>query len=190
MRRVMPCLLVVLLLASIPATAQSSLPERFAMRAQAMGNVRTGDSARVEITIDRWSEQTERDRLLDILVESGPDAMKSALVALPEIGRVRVDARRSYPLQFARELVSEDGSRIVRLVTDRPIGFWEAMTNSRTSEYAFTLIELRLDANSEGDGAAMVGVEIRVDAATRSFSLVNYDSAPVRLSSVRHIAIE
>lgn len=195
MRRIVAGLSLILLLSTvllttIAASAQTTLPQRFAMRAQAKGNVASGATARVQVTIERWSDEAERDRLLGILVESGPEAMKEALQALPQVGRVRVNSQTSYPLQFAREFPNADGSRLIRIVTDRPISALEAMSNSRTSEFAFTLIELSVDAEGKGDGVAAVGVEIAVDAARRTFSLTSYDSAPVRLSNVRPMGNE
>jgi hypothetical protein len=179
------------LLAPAVALAQdhSELPIRFAARAQARGTVLTGQTARVEITISAISEGATRDALLDTLVTEGPEAMKKALQNIPEVGRVRIDGGLSYPLQFARVFPNDDGGMLVRVVTDRPIRAFEAMASTRVSEFAFTIIELNIDSEGAGDGAAAIGVEITVDKENRTFRLSNYDTSPVRLSSVRPIEI-
>lgn len=50
-----------------------------------------------------------------------------------------------------------DGGERVVLVTDRRIGFWEAANQPRSIDYPFTVIELRLQADGEGEGKILVG---------------------------------
>lgn len=184
-----------LLLGGAAALAQSGMPAtelpiRFAARAQARGTVATGSAARVELTVTAWSDDSDRDALLTVLAEQGPEALKAALQARPEVGRIRVAARNSYPIQYAREFATEDGGRMIRLITDRRISGFEAFMNTRISDFAFTIIELIVDGSYEGEGAAALGVEIVVDPETGRFRMQNYDNAPIRLSSVRRIEMQ
>lgn len=169
----------------------TELPVRFAARAQARGNVGSGNTARVELTITRWSTMEQRTHLLETLNTSGAEALQQALTAEPEAGYLRVDGSLSYPLYYAIEFTNQDGKRVIRAVTDRPIRAFEAIANARaTEEYAFTLVQLTLDADYTGDGAAAVAVQILPDPDNHSFTLQSYDTAPVHLSSVRRIDVD
>ena len=54
----------------------------------------------------------------------------------------------------------EDGGRRIVLVTDRPISFWEAANQPRSIDYPFTLIELRLNRDGEGEGKMSIATKI------------------------------
>ena len=60
----------------------------------------------------------------------------------------------------------------------------EAMRNPRTMDYTFSLIELRLDENNEGDGTLAIGVEMKYDKEKNTLVLENFSSEPVRLTRV------
>lgn len=170
------------LVAAAAAPPRTELPERFAMRAKMKDNNRP---VRVEITIERWTDGADHDRLFDILAGGDPGTFKPTLATLPEVGQMRVDAYRSYALRYAREGIAEDGTRLVRIATDLPIGFQSGEGYFRTSQAAFTLMELAIDANGEGSGAAEVGEQLRLHPEIRAFGLPDADAASVRLSGIR-----
>lgn len=185
---VTPAVAVVAQQTGLPVT---ELPIRLAARAQAEGNIRSGNRARVEITITRWSTLDERGQLLGVLNQDGAEALQQALTAQPEAGYVRIDGSLSYPLYYAIEFTNQEGKRVIRAVTDRPIRAFEALANARaTEQYAFTIFQLVLEPDYTGDGAAAVAAEILPDPDNNSFKLQSYDTAPVRLSTVRRIEID
>ena len=49
------------------------------------------------------------------------------------------------------------------LVTDRRIGFWEAANQPRSIDYPFTVIELRLNSDGEGEGKMSIATKIIAD---------------------------
>jgi hypothetical protein len=55
-------------------------------------------------------------------------------------------------LHYAAQDPLPDGGRRIVLATDRPIRFWEAWHQSRTLDYPFTVIELRMDSDGTGEG--------------------------------------
>jgi len=112
------------------------------------------------------------------------------LRGMDSVGFLRITGRTtrgtgSWQLRYAREYM-EDGIRIVRLATDRPILFVEAVRRpTRTWDSQTTFIELHLDENGEGEGVLMAGVEFTVDAKTNQITLSHMSSSPVRLEQVR-----
>ena len=94
-------------------------------------------------------EAVQRRHLIETLVEKEPEDLLKALQKQKETGYMRVTGsgagRTRWPsvrLHYAREFRGE-GKRVIRLATDRPIGFWEAVQNpssmtipSRLSNFA------------------------------------------------------
>ncbi len=165
--------------------------ETFQARALSMGTIAPGAATTLQITIDRWSTDEERNELIATIVEKGPEELLDALRDQEETGFVRVTGRGagrtrwpSVRLHYARD-IRTDGGRIIRLATDRPIGMWEAIQNPRTMDYRFTFIELRLDENNEGEGSFAIGVELKYDKEKNTLVVENLSSEPVRLTTVR-----
>ena len=83
---------------------------------------------------------------------------------------------------MAETLSGGTGRRIV-LATDRPIGFAEAANNSRTIDYPFTLVELRLDKDGHGEGKLSVATKLTLN--DNVLVIENYANQPVMLNEVR-----
>jgi hypothetical protein len=54
----------------------------------------------------------------------------------------------------------------------------------RTIDYAFTLIEIRVDREGKGEGKMAVATKISFDKKKNQIELENYSSEPVRLNSL------
>ena len=70
-------------------------------------------------------------------------------------------------------------------MTDRRIGFWEASNQPRSIDYPFTVIELRLNRDGEGEGKMSLATKIIADKENNIVTLENYDIQPVMLNNVR-----
>jgi hypothetical protein len=90
-----------------------------------------------------------------------------------------------WDIHFARKVPLPDGGERVVLVTDRRISFWEAANQPRSIDYPFTVIELRLNRDGEGEGKMSLATKIIADREQNIVTLENYDLQPVLLSNVR-----
>jgi hypothetical protein len=79
----------------------------------------------------------------------------------------------------------EDGGARITLATDRPISFWEAQAQPRTINYPFTVIELRMNRDGEGEGKLSIATKISADSDKKTIYLENYSAQPVLLQHVR-----
>lgn len=141
----------------------------------------------VDIVVERYSSDAERDRLLKALIEKGPEKLLDTLQSLPRVGYIRTPNSLAYDLHYARKTpMAEGGERIV-LVTDRYIGFWEAANRPRTIDYPFTVIELRLNRDGEGEGKMSIATKITIDEEHSQIELENYGTQPVLLKTVRRV---
>jgi hypothetical protein len=172
-----------MLAVSLTAAAQTrGTSERYT--AQAV-NLERGTSGPVEIVINRSSTEGERDRLLSALMDQGPDKLLDVLQNMPRVGYIRTPESIGYDLHYARRAPLPDGGERVVLVTDRRIGFWEASNRPRSIDYPFTVIELHLNADGQGEGKISVATKITADKENRIVTLEDYATQPVRLQSVK-----
>jgi hypothetical protein len=171
------------------ALAQTNgTPERFTAFAVNMGTPGPGGADIIEIVVERWSTDQERDRLMKALVEKGPEKLLDTLQDLPRVGYFRTPNSLGYDLHYARKMPLPDGGERIVLLTDRYIGFWEATNRPRRYDYPFTLIELRINKDGEGEGKMSLATKIQYDKEANTIELEDYQSQPVLLKSVRREA--
>lgn len=172
--------------------AQEMEEERYSAFATHLGTAEGRGPARpttVQITISRWSTGEERMELLNLLKEEGHEEAADALRKHPKTGFIRFPGLQTrFPstrLYYAHQFQQGD-TRVVRLGTDRPIGFVEAVHRPRSIRYDLSLIELRLPASGDGngEGALVVGAEITWDEEQQALSVEHFSTAPVRLTEV------
>ena len=147
-------------------------------------------TARIDIRIERWSTDQEREQLLDILREERSRSRANrqllrALRRMPRAGFIRAPGTLAWDLRYAQQQPLEEGGRQIVVATDRPIDFWEARNRPRTSDYPFTLLELHLDQNNRGEGKMLAHTRIFIDPRTSNLVLENYSLLPVRLNRIR-----
>jgi hypothetical protein len=160
-------------------------PEHFTAFAVDMSNTaRPGrNSTTVDIVVNRWSSDADRDRLLKILQEKGQDALLDALQSLPVVGYINTPGSLRYDLHFARQRPEAEGGRTIVLATDRYITGWEAVNRPRTIDYPFTLIQL----NRNDTGVGKLSIATKITAKGDTIELENFSSEPVRLNQVKKV---
>jgi hypothetical protein len=141
-------------------------------------------STNLEIVIERWSTDAERDRLLNAM-RRGQDAMLETLRDLPVAGYIRNPPGLAWDLHYAHSVPGEDGGRRIFLATDRPIGIWEAVNRPRLIDYPFTFIEMRVDDDGHGEGKLSRAAKIIASENGRFVQLERYATQPVELTQVR-----
>ena len=175
---------LILPLASAPAVAEKAKPiETFTCFAASLG---TGRAGVVDITIERWSTDEEREMLLTTLQEKGPDALLAALEKVrPPVGYMRTPNSLGYDLFYARNNPQPDGGRNVILATNRRVAFREAANNTRSMEYQFTLVEIHIDKDGKGEGKMVPAAKVSWDAKAKKIEIENYSAQPVDLINVK-----
>jgi len=158
------------------------------MRAFAVNMAGSGRSGTLDIVIERWSTPEEIENLRSILIEKGDDKLLSAIEKIkPRCGYIRTSVSLGWDLYVAVERPLPDGGgRKIVVVSDRPMSFWELRANSRSTDYDFTLAEIRLDkeGGTKGQGKLAGAVKVTYNAETRTAELENYGIEPIRLMDV------
>jgi hypothetical protein len=157
-------------------------PERFSAVAFDMDR---GAVTPLQIVIDRWTSDAERDRLLSVLMDKGPTKLLDALQDAPKVGYIRSTTSLAWDLHFARHRPDAEGGERITLATDRPMSIWETMNRPRTVDYPFTVIEMRVNADGEGDGMLSYAAKLIPDKEGNMITIENYGTQPIRLQQVK-----
>jgi hypothetical protein len=168
------------------AVATSDLPA-VALHAFAMNftGVGSGGSGQLDLIIERWSTDQEREQLQGVLAEKGGTGLLQALLQIkPRVGYIRSFRLPTWEVQFAQSSPLPDGGRRIVLATDRPLTAAERSKHNRTEEYEFLLVEIRLDKQGKGEGRTAEGTKVRFNKETHSLEIDQYSAEPVKLINV------
>src|SRR5262245_36717891 len=125
---------------AVPLTAQPNrAPERFTALAVNLESPRRAMTGAVEIVVNRWSTDQERDSVLAVLLEKGPEKLLDALQDTPQVGYIRTPDGNSYDLKFSRRTAGEDGGERIEVFTGRDFRFWEAINQPESIDYSFAV---------------------------------------------------
>ena len=181
------CLLTVAALAVVLTSAVSAqnVKERFTGFAINMNGA--ANTATVDFTIERWSTDAERKTLLSLIPGEHQDPQKlvRALQDMKSVGSLRTPQTLAWDLRYARQFKNPEGGRSIILVTDRPIGFREAANSNRSMDYPFTILEIRLNAQDEGEGKIFGGSKIYVENG--ELVVENWGTQPTRFNNIRKV---
>jgi hypothetical protein len=136
----------------------------------------------VDITVNRWSTPSDRDRLVTALMSKGPDELLKQLQKIRPVGNIRTPDSLGYDLHYAFQTPLPEGGRMVVIATDRPIGFWEATRRPRSFDYPFTVIQMKLDR--EGMGSGTMSYATRITAKNNVIELEDFATQPIMLNSI------
>jgi len=175
------------LVAAASGGSRVSAADKAVLRLRAFAVNLTGGGPRagtLDIVIERWSTDEERETLRGLLIEKGSDALLKALQGIkPRVGYIRSSTSLGWDVQFAREQPIGDGRRVI-IATDRPMSFWELRAQPRSVDYDFTLAEIHLTKDGKGEGKLATKAKISWNPETRTVEIENYGIEPVRLTEV------
>ena len=175
---------VLLMLLAVAAYAQTNgQPERFTANAVSTSPEYGTGQRIVEITINRWSPNSERQHLVTSLQTKGPDELLKQLQKNKPVGRIRTPDSLGYDLRYAQQTPLPEGGRMIVIATDRPIGFWEATEHPRSFDYPFTVIQMKLDRDGKGSGTLSYATRI-VAHENNVIELEDFATQPIMLNNI------
>ena len=143
-----------------------------------------GASSAVEVLVERWSTDAERNQITAVLAEQGPRKLLDVVRKFPRVGSLTTPGNVGIDIRFAERTQTSEGTRVL-LLTDRPPQFWEQYSQSRSLEYPFLTINLRLRPDQTGEGTMAIAVKIAWERASKRMSFEQMNDQPVRLQNVR-----
>jgi hypothetical protein len=146
-------------------------------QAQAMGQgTQLGQTFNVTIHIQEYSTPEERQALVDAFNKKGSEGLFNALNKMKSKGHIEVTGTLGYDISFVRKLPGADGVKL-RILTDRPITFGEAWSDSRSSDYNLSAVELDLKPEkSKSTGTLIPACQFDIDKKTKELGIEDYQN--------------
>jgi hypothetical protein len=180
-------------IATVAAPRAGAETETFTATLLQQSDMRSGGGTRtvpVTFRITSWTGPDEAARLDAILREGGPDALlrefrkgkSRAGYILSTVGA----GEPSWRVAMATVEKTPRG-RVVRLITDRPVGFVEGWSGARSLEYPFSIFEFTVDGGGRGQGVAIPAARLVADdlEGTLAVEVLPWVTGPDRLLGVR-----
>jgi hypothetical protein len=137
----------------------------------------------LDIEIRRLTDTAENEKLMAAFDQGGQQGLIDALQKVESVGYLRAPGQLAYELHYARVISEKDGVRRILMLTDRPMSFGEAVNRGRSTEYPFTMVDLRIDASGRGEGKLFLATKIIKSGDL--FVLENFASQPVVITEVK-----
>jgi hypothetical protein len=114
-------------------------------------------------------------------------AFTAALGRAPTIGYLWTSDITGYSIKYAYQTTMADGGERIILATDRRLGAytnaWKTTAQMPETDYAFTVIELRMDPKgATGEAKTSLTSKIAVDDTANTIEIENYPAAVTYLS--------
>ena len=144
-----------------------------------------GKLINVNIRVNQFSTQDDRQALIDAFNRSGQDGLVDALGRMKGKGRFSTPYGVGNEVKYIFELPPDKGRRHIRLITDRRIAFGEAYANTRSREYSLGAVDLFLTPEGKGsEGTALPACKVKVGKKSQQIEVETYQN-PWNLTNLR-----
>jgi hypothetical protein len=150
-------------------------------------NAGPSGEGRMQMVINQWSPDAERDRLLTVLKTEGPDKVAEWFGRGSALGYINWPGHLQYTIRFASRRPRPDGGEDVILATDYPVHvWWDAALGAAPTSWAHgTVIQLQLNRDGRGEGKLSAGSRLTVAPDGKLFAVEDYATQPVVLTDVQ-----
>jgi hypothetical protein len=174
------------------AALRTSPLQRFSARALSVADGK--DHGPIDILVDHWSSDAERDALQHTFIDHGAEQLlpvlhglheRAGVVLLPGVQSLGERVRQPTPknLLFARERVTQAGRQLI-FIADQHVGFGEPAIYARGELQEFNLLEIRIGPDGKGVGKVAGADKVTYNKQSKMFEMEDYGNAPTRLVNV------
>ena len=157
--------------------------ERFTFTVAGAPKATLGDE-RLRVSIHGWSSDGDRDKAAAALADNDPQAVRHAFLDANALGYLSWPGGSSYTIRYARRSPRPDGGADLILVADSRIWVWWDAKHDLPANEPFTVLQIRLDKNGNGEGKIAPASKVRRDASS-GIAVADYDSRPVLITDVK-----
>ena len=177
--------LVIASLAPLVQAQNDTMKDRFTFASTNRSEGGSGEKERLEIVVNRWSTDAERNHLLSVVTQEGPANVLNALRDAYMTGWLHWPGHLEYTLRYARRTPRPEGGEDVVLVADSRVWiWWDTALATDSTPSPFTVVHLRLNREGTGAGKISFGTKIRADKSA-GIMLEDDASQPTLLTDVR-----
>jgi hypothetical protein len=139
-----------------PSSSAQKLPKSIYIQAQAMGqSTQLGRTFNITIIIQEFSTPDDQKALMAAFNEKKNEGLVNALSKMHTKGRMSITGTLGYDVAYIRHWKQPDGSIKYRLVTNRPITFGEAWSDSRSMDYSLSGVEIILSPDKKKNSGTL-----------------------------------
>ena len=141
---------------SSAAEDDAKLPKAIHIQAQAMGEQQQlGQSFGINLIIEEFSTADDQKALMEAFNQKKNEGLVNALSKMKSKGRMAITGTLGYEVAYAMQFAQPDGSTKIRLVTNRPITFGEAWSDSRSMDYSLSGVEVILTPDGKKNSGSL-----------------------------------
>jgi len=144
---------------TLNAQQEKQEPEVFTCTALLTTTRAAGAAARLTISIDSYTPMEEIKKYIDILKTKGQKGLRKALEKVKR-GWIAPARKTRETFSIARSIPIQGGGRYINILKTRSLKFIEFAYSTRSRDYEFTLIQLKLDNKGHGEGVILAGTKI------------------------------
>jgi hypothetical protein len=172
---------------SAAANAENAgLPAQYSATAIGQGGTTAGKTFDVNIYVTGVTTDEERQELVAVLKEKGPDGLLSALQKKKDLGRLAPIGTVGTGVRFVRIRPTPEGGQHIVMVTDRPISIAERYRGTRSNDYPFGVVVMNVDKSGQGTGTLAPVCKIKFNKKNE-LEVEHYGQKPFRLANLRRV---
>jgi hypothetical protein len=141
-----------------------------------------GRSMNLDIRINEHTSDEDIVGYVNLLKEKGQNQLRLELEKM-NVGKISPSGRVGTDIAIARVFDGPDG-KVIRLVTARQMPFLELYHGGRSTDYPFSIVEIRLDQDGKGAGSIIGGAKIKFTDEGR-VEIESYGNQYAKLTNVR-----
>jgi hypothetical protein len=159
-------------------------PESFRAQANVTSDAGLAGAMYVDIHIDKYSSDADRDKMTSALKTGGYPALLEAVRNAPAVGTVTI-GKDKYTIRWAREQRSGANKRTISVVTDKPVYFvGGGEVNAKPREgYELAVMQFEMDDAGMGQGTMAAAAKIK-PGGPNGFVIDDYAEKPIKLTSI------
>ncbi|MBP1601696.1 MAG: hypothetical protein H6Q06_1847 [Acidobacteria bacterium] len=158
-------------------------PESYTAVAMGTGGSVGGKSMPFDFRITKWTTDEEVKQYMELLKESGQDALRRTLEK-EDRGQLSPVGRVGNTIAVARK--RQAGSEtIITIVTARIMPFVELYRGGRSTDYQFGFLQVKLNEKGEGMGNIMAACKLRFDKKKGQYEIESYGNQYIKAVNVR-----
>ncbi len=158
--------MMALLVLVVGSSAQKAgKPKRIHIQGQAYGtSTQLGRNVGVNIIVSDYSTAEDQKALLAAFQEKKNEGLVNALEKMNSKGRVSLTGTLGYDIVYIRKFPRPDGTVMLRMITNRPIRFGELWSDSRSTDYSLSGIEVILSPDKKKhSGTLLPACKFKID---------------------------
>lgn len=147
-------------------SAAQKLAKSITIQAQAMGtSTQLGRSVSITLIIQEFSTADDQKALMEAFNAKGNEGLVNALDKMHTKGRMSATGTLGYDVAYIRMWKQPDGGTKIRAVTNRPIRFGEAWSDSRSMDYSLSGLEIIWypDKKKKNSGTLLPAVQFKIN---------------------------